>query len=498
MSLAIAYSRARLGIDAPLVTVETHISGGLPRLTIVGLAETAVKEAKDRVRSAILNSHFEFPPRRITINLAPADLPKDGGRFDLAIALGILAASGQVPNSALADYEFLGELALSGELRAIPASLGAALSCGLAQRQLILPQASAAEAALSDRCRVLPAANLLQVCAHLNGNTPLSRAEQQPLLAPTNTLDLAEVRGQNQAKRALEISAAANHNLIFYGEPGTGKTMLAQRLPSLLGPLDTDEAIEVAKIHSCNKPFDTRQWGQRPFRSPHHSASSIALVGGGSNPQPGEISLAHRGVLFLDELPEFPRSVLEALREPLENGEISIARAKARAQFPAQFQLIAAMNPCPCGYAGSNKRECRCSPAQVQRYRQKISGPLLDRIDLQVPVQALPPAELATTAKGESSEQVRARVLVAQALQRKRQGKLNAQLRNQELEPLASGAALKQLRRAMAQLHFSTRAYHRILKLARTIADLDDQALVEPAHIAEALSFRGLDRELEL
>lgn len=359
MSLAIVFSRAKLGINAPLVTVEVHISNGLPSLSIVGLPETAVKESKDRVRSAIINSHLEFPAQRITVNLAPADLPKEGGRYDLAIALGILAASGQIPVERLESHEFLGELALSGELRTISAALPAALACGDAGRDLIISTASAGEAALSSITRVFGADNLLQVCAHLHQRESLKQATADLEQAPTgNVLDILDVKGQSHAKRALEIAASGGHNLLFYGPPGTGKTMLASRLPGLLPSLSEREMLDVAAIYSVAAQAKDYHWRQRPFRAPHHTASAIALVGGGTNPKPGEISLAHAGVLFLDELPEFSRTVLEVLREPLESGEVRISRARNQACFPARFQLIAAMNPCPCGYHGSDANRC--------------------------------------------------------------------------------------------------------------------------------------------
>lgn len=377
MSLAVVYTRAQLGIDAPLVTVEAHLSNGLPSLSIVGLPETAVKESKDRVRSALINSHFEFPARRITINLAPADLPKEGGRYDLAIALGILAASGQIPEESLENTEFLGELALSGDLRHIKGSLPASMACGASGRSLVVPASNAGEAALCRETCVYLANTLLQVCAHLHSREALVRAEFESPEVFSSYPDLADVKGQAQAKRALEVAAAGEHNLLFYGPPGTGKTMLASRLPGVLPALREAEALEAAAVASVANGEVPDNWLRRPFRSPHHTASAVAMVGGGSSPKPGEISLAHRGVLFLDELPEFQRQVLEVLREPLESGQICISRANAQVEFPARFQLIAAMNPCPCGYLGSGDDRCHCSPDQVLRYRRKISGPLL-------------------------------------------------------------------------------------------------------------------------
>lgn len=498
MSLAIVYSRAKLGINAPLVTVEVHLSNGLPSLSIVGLPEAAVKESKDRVRSAILNSHLEFPARRITVNLAPADLPKEGGRFDLPIALGILAASGQIPKELLANCEFLGELALSGELRSITAALPAALACGDAGRDLVICAANAPEAALSSITRVYASESLLQVCAHLHQREYLHQAVADEQEVPTHHLDLKDVKGQLQAKRALEIAASGGHNLLLYGPPGTGKTMLASRLPGILPALDEREMLDVAAVYSVAAQIGAHPWRKRPFRAPHHTASAIALVGGGANPRPGEISLAHCGVLFLDELPEFPRHVLEVLREPLESGEVRISRAKAQATYPARFQLVAAMNPCPCGFFGSHDNRCRCSPDQVKRYRDKISGPLLDRIDMHVPVRSLGPGELHAERAGDSSEDVRLRVEKARDLQIKRQGKANHLLNAPELEKvcLLKHSDKVLLEEAINKLGLSTRAYHRVLKVARTLADMQGMEQPDTEQLTEALSYRTLDRQV--
>ena len=499
MSLAIVNSRAKLGINAPQVTVEVHISNGLPSLSIVGLPETAVKESKDRVRSALINSHLEFPAQRITVNLAPADLPKEGGRYDLPIALGILAASGQIPLEQLEGYEFLGELALSGELRPISAALPAALACGDAARDLIISSANAKEAAFSSITRVFGADNLLQVCAHLHQRESLPQAvvAQDGDEFTEDALDILDVKGQSHAKRALEIAASGGHNLLFYGPPGTGKTMLASRLPGILPRLSEREMLDVAAIYSVAAQSQDYHGRRRPFRAPHHTASAIALVGGGSNPKPGEISLSHAGVLFLDELPEFPRKVLEVLREPLESGEVRISRARNQACFPARFQLVAAMNPCPCGYHGSDANRCCCTPDQVKRYRDKISGPLLDRIDMHVPVRGLRQGELQNKTQGDNSATIRARVEQARARQMARQGKANHQLTAPELEQyceLAEGdkALLEQ---AINKLGLSTRAYHRVLKLARTLADMAARDNVNTVDISEALSYRTLDRQ---
>ncbi len=493
MSLAIVFSRAQLGVDAPLVTVEVHLSNGLPALSIVGLPETAVRESRERVRSALLHSGFEFPARRITVNLAPADLPKQGGRYDLAIAVGILAASGQIPEDTLAEYEFVAELALGGGLRPVCGVLPGALAGRNAGRRLICANENAAEAVLAGSRHSLVAEHLLEICQHLRKLEPLAHPDQPavPQDVLTEASDLIDVRGQVSARRALEITAAGGHNLLLIGPPGTGKTLLASRLPGLLPPLSEAEALESAAVQSvCGKPVDTRRWRSRPFRAPHHNASAAALVGGGSIPRPGEISLAHNGVLFLDELPEFQRHALDMLREPMETGSVTVSRAARQAEFPARFQFVAAMNPCPCGFHGDKEHDCRCSQHQVQRYRSRVSGPLLDRIDLHVEMPRLPWREL-EQGIGEDSATVRARVIDARAQQQQR-GRLNAQLLPTELDDACQlGAAEKKLLDKVAT-HFrlSPRAIHRILRVSRSIADLDHSNRVSTVHLQEACAYR--------
>lgn len=504
MSLAVVYSRGRSGIEAPLVTVEVHVSNGLPSLSIVGLPETAVKESKDRVRGAILNSHFEFPAQRITVNLAPADLPKEGGRFDLAIALGILAATGQVSSARLADYECIGELALGGELRSVNGVLPVAIQTKEQKRQLILPLVNAGEAALVKELELIPALHLLDICAYLNGQKSmgceLTEAEKIPDMKQ-ELPDFSDVHGQYHVKRAFEIAAAGQHNLLMLGPPGTGKSMLAARMPSILPPLTERQAQESAAIASiCDQALVVENWLKPPFRAPHHTASAAALVGGGSNPMPGEISLAHNGTLFLDELPEFDRKVLEVLREPLETGHITISRAARQADFPARFQLIAAMNPCPCGYLGDATGRCHCSSEQVARYRSKISGPLLDRIDMHLEVPRVSHEVLRNgSAEGEEkSEQIRQRVVTARNKAMVRSSKANAALTAAEVKQYCqlSDQDHQLLEQAMTKFGLSNRAYHRILKLARTIADLANSEQITTTHLSEAIGYRKLDRSL--
>lgn len=500
MSLAKIYTRAMAGIEAPPVVVEVHLSGGLPSLSLVGLPETAVKESKDRVRSAILNSDYEFPAKRITINLSPADLPKEGGRYDLAIALGILAASEQVPSTLLEQHEFIGELTLAGELQSVPGVLPCALQTAKAGRALVLPQANAHEASLCSQGKFLAAANLSQVVGHLHGLQQLEEVAKTTAEKPeaSQHLDLSDVKGQPFARRALEIAAAGGHNLLFIGPPGTGKTMLASRLPGILPPMTEEEALVSASVYSISKQkLDLyRQWRVRPFRNPHHTASGVALVGGGSSPKPGEISLAHGGVLFLDELPEFSRKVLDVLREPLESGHIVISRANRTLTFPAQFQLIAAMNPCPCGYYGDSSGRCRCTPAQIQRYQSNTSGPLLDRIDLHVEVPAIAPSELQQAPDGESTASVQARVMAARETQLARQGCTNMQLTPKLRTKVCQLKAEDEqwFLTAIERLNLSARGFHRLLKIARTIADLDKQVDIQRTHLLESLSYRALDR----
>jgi len=496
MTVATVASRALAGVDAPEVTVEVHLGPGLPAFHIVGLPDAEVREARDRVRAALNHAHFEFPARRITVNLAPAELPKDSSRFDLPIALGILAASGQLAPEALAGQEFAGELSLTGELRTVRGALAMALSARSAGRAFVLPEGNAPQAALAEGARILPAKSLLDVVAHLSEEARLPEYRRStPAVAPTYP-DFNEVKGQQQAKRALEVAAAGGHSVLMLGPPGTGKSMLAARFPGILPPLSEAEALEVAAVHSVSTSgFEAARWGQRPFRAPHHSASAAALVGGGNLPRPGEISLAHHGVLFLDELPEFDRDVLEALREPIETGRVAISRAARQVQFPARFQLIAAMNPCPCGHCGDRSGRCRCTPERIARYRGRISGPLADRIDLKLEVPAPREAELVAPAASESSDAIAARVARARAVQILRQGKPNALLGTREIDRhCATGReAGELLRHALARLLLSARAYHRVLRVARSIADLAGAAAVSAEHVAEAIQYRRLD-----